>query len=330
MTLQTNPDTSAHIVKMLVQFLDSKQINAHHLYQNIGLNDAEGIDGARISLRQCDEIWTQAIGLYDKAKFGIEFGQFIADMASNHILGLLLQNGDNIERALQSLAQFHDILDASRLVSYSRDEKYFFLSTIEHGDPCQTEPISIALFTVIILILKKASFEDIRPSKISFSFPEPEYSQGLRQFFKTEILFNQSLSELCYDTQLADKKLPMSNKHLFQALQVHASQSLLEIKKNSSWEGKVARIVYNMIEEGAQTSLESVAKNLHLTTRTLQNHLKKEQTSFTIVSAKVKRQLADYFVNQLKLNQTEIAFRLGYADQSAFIHASRRWQKLET
>lgn len=65
-------------------------------------------------------------------------------------------------------------------------------------------------------------------------------------------------------------------------------------------------------------SLKQVAERLHLSERTLQRQLAKEQTSFQLLVAEVRRKQAEFLLKQQHLSIEQIAERLGYADISHF------------
>ncbi len=72
-------------------------------------------------------------------------------------------------------------------------------------------------------------------------------------------------------------------------------------------------------------SLKQVAERLHLSERTLQRQLAKEQTSFQLLVAEVRRKQAEFLLKQQHLSIEQIAERLGYADISHFSRAFKKW-----
>ncbi|QER39674.1 AraC family transcriptional regulator [Acinetobacter suaedae] len=72
-------------------------------------------------------------------------------------------------------------------------------------------------------------------------------------------------------------------------------------------------------------SLKQVAERLHLSERTLQRQLTKEQTSFQLLVAEVRRKQAEFLLKQQHLSIEQIAERLGYADISHFSRAFKKW-----
>ena len=68
-----------------------------------------------------------------------------------------------------------------------------------------------------------------------------------------------------------------------------------------------------------------VAGALGLAPRTLQLHLKRENTSFVKLRDAVRADLAAKFLHDSALGAAEIAEILGYADATSFSRSFRRW-----
>ena len=71
--------------------------------------------------------------------------------------------------------------------------------------------------------------------------------------------------------------------------------------------------------------IETIAGHLAMTTRTLQNKLKEADTSFRKLQDEVRKLLAIGYLKEGNDSICEIALLLGFADQSAFHHAFKRW-----
>jgi AraC-like DNA-binding protein len=64
---------------------------------------------------------------------------------------------------------------------------------------------------------------------------------------------------------------------------------------------------------------------LELSERSLQRRLEVEGTSFLRLLDDTRRELAQEYLGQTALSLADTAFLLGFADQSSFFRASKRW-----
>ena len=68
-----------------------------------------------------------------------------------------------------------------------------------------------------------------------------------------------------------------------------------------------------------------MAEKLNLETRTLQNYLKRENTGFGRICMELRKAKAIRLLRDPSIAMVEIAFVLGFSEQSAFNHAFKKW-----
>jgi AraC-like DNA-binding protein len=71
-----------------------------------------------------------------------------------------------------------------------------------------------------------------------------------------------------------------------------------------------------------------MAARLQLTSRTLQHRLKQNGVAFKDLVDEVRRTLALHYLRDERWSLLEVAFMLGFSEQSAFSRAFRRWHGL--
>jgi AraC-like DNA-binding protein len=73
------------------------------------------------------------------------------------------------------------------------------------------------------------------------------------------------------------------------------------------------------------TSLEAVATELSMQPRTLNRRLQAEGKSFRELTNEARFEVARQLLTGTRMEITDIALALGYADPSGFTHAFQRW-----
>jgi AraC-like DNA-binding protein len=76
---------------------------------------------------------------------------------------------------------------------------------------------------------------------------------------------------------------------------------------------------------GRFPDIDTIAGQLHTTTRTLRRKLDVEGTSYQRLLADVRRSLAIDYLRGTSLSTEDIAEALGFSDSASFRHAFRRW-----
>jgi AraC-like DNA-binding protein len=70
---------------------------------------------------------------------------------------------------------------------------------------------------------------------------------------------------------------------------------------------------------------DQVAGELCMSERTMRRRLEDEKTSFIQLLDDTRRELAEQYLERLHLSLPQAAYLLGFADQSSFFRACRRW-----
>jgi len=72
---------------------------------------------------------------------------------------------------------------------------------------------------------------------------------------------------------------------------------------------------------------DAIASELHVSERTLQRRLEEKKTTFVELLDSTRREFADERLGRLPMSLAQAAYLVGFADQSSFFHACRRWFK---
>ncbi|WP_332854835.1 AraC family transcriptional regulator [Duganella sp. S19_KUP01_CR8] len=128
-----------------------------------------------------------------------------------------------------------------------------------------------------------------------------------------------------FDAALLAFPVPNADVSLYPVLQQHAEQLLRQRAQtdNSIAQQVHAAIVRNLAH--GQVRLASIAEELKLSPRTLQRKLSDAGATFQQILDQARFALAKDYLRQSELSLVDIAFLLGYQEQSAFNHAFKEW-----
>jgi AraC-like DNA-binding protein len=100
-----------------------------------------------------------------------------------------------------------------------------------------------------------------------------------------------------------------------------------KVEQDQSTAQRAKSEIIELLPNG-EASLERVAQRLHLSQRSLQRQLASESYSFRSLLDEVREELAVCYLNYERLSISEVAYRLGYSEVSAFTRAFVRWKNL--
>jgi len=128
-----------------------------------------------------------------------------------------------------------------------------------------------------------------------------------------------------FDAQLLAWPVPNADVSLYPVLQQHAEQLLkMRAQAGADITRQVHAAIVRSLAQG-QVRLASIADELKLSPRTLQRKLSEAGATFQQVLDQARFALARDYLRQPELSLVDIAFLLGYQEQSAFNHAFREW-----
>lgn len=253
------------------------------------------------------------------------FGQFTAQ--DRHILAISAGYCASVGEALQLWARYGRLASDMDTLDY-----------VEDGQGAGVElmidaPGDLARFTVehyfvmSLTVMREATGCAITPSRVEFSHPRPAYHAQYAEAFGVPVEFAGRGNRLFYAKE--DLARPLAGRHagMLEIICQELDRRLGRQRQLSGWAGKLARNMRRALAEGRVPCLEEQAAALHQSARTLRRRLEEQGLSFRQLLDLVRGELEQHFELQ-GLAAGEIATRLGYGDQDAYLHARRRWREV--
>jgi AraC-like DNA-binding protein len=132
---------------------------------------------------------------------------------------------------------------------------------------------------------------------------------------RTQVILNRR--DLATPIETADRRLlRILTDHCEEILKKHARSKPEHIVK-------LERHIIDLLPKG-QAKAKIVATELGMSERTLVRNLAEKGTSFSEILSQLRHELAMKYLREPELNLTQVAFLLGYANQSAFSAAFKR------
>jgi AraC-like DNA-binding protein len=100
---------------------------------------------------------------------------------------------------------------------------------------------------------------------------------------------------------------------------------LVEFGRRSGVAGRVREVLLENVT--IRPDIETVAKRLRTTERTLRRQLRAQQTSFRALVDELRMQLAIKYLRDTDMTGEDIAVAIGFSDAANFRHAFRRWTR---
>ena len=172
-------------------------------------------------------------------------------------------------------------------------------------------------------LFANSSEEPLQEAHFERDLPPVDAIARYRKVFGVPVLFGQQRTELIFDEDYLNWRLPMANEHTEAVIVEHCERLRAERIRSGGVAGSVR--AHLMTLPTLDRTLDECAADLNYSSRTLRRCLTREGTSYREIHDDVRRSLAHDLLRDTSLPRTQIAQRLGYRDWSSFTRAMRRW-----
>jgi AraC-like DNA-binding protein len=122
-----------------------------------------------------------------------------------------------------------------------------------------------------------------------------------------------------------DLAIFLADLELLDKLEQLAQERLNQLYAPDTWADRVAQLIAQMLLQGEKPTIGAISRGLALSTRHLQNKLKREDVTYRMLLDQVRKEIALGYLEKGDVAICDLAFLLGFSEQSAFNHAFRRW-----
>jgi AraC-like DNA-binding protein len=178
-------------------------------------------------------------------------------------------------------------------------------------------------FTQHVTHLQDVFGKSCPPTKACFSYPAPAHAAIYEEYLGCPCVFDHDQCELHYDSSILDQKPHLAHRLTATVLQETCDRLIGQAKVSSGIAGEVYQIL--MQQPGEFPSMEDVAQQLKMTTRSLRRRLLEERTSFVTIIDDVRCSLAMEYLQTTVMSTDDIALLLGFSEPTNFRRAFKRW-----
>ncbi len=180
-------------------------------------------------------------------------------------------------------------------------------------------------FAWVLTIARQGTGKKITPLRIEFVQPRT-HMRDLERYFGCPVVCDAARNVMVF--RGADAELPFITRNA-ELLEMLAPQLDMELRTHAPEEDNFAELVRGAIQQrltGHRPVVEDIARDLHMSARTLQRRLQESGSSYQRVLDEARRQMARYYLRNSELELTETAYLLGYEDSNSFTRAFRAWE----
>ncbi|MFJ7850029.1 helix-turn-helix domain-containing protein [Peribacillus sp. NPDC097206] len=226
--------------------------------------------------------------------------------------------------ALKRMARYKQLCPPEILRINEEDEhctiELDWLNTEQSGPP-----LLVGITLAFLLELgRRGTGQPLMASSVEFTQPMGDV-QALEAYFGCPIQIGANGNRLTLHRRDLDRPFVSYNADLLEILTPVLDRSLGEHQRITPITEIVKWIIKRSLT-GGRPDIQTIAKEMGMSDRTLQRRLTDEGRSFKHLLAEVRQEQARMYLTDISLDIKEVAFLMGYEDQNSFYRAFRQWE----
>jgi len=308
-----------------------RALNSYHcsedavedLFSKLAIDRSRLMDANyRIPVVVMTKLWRSAVVMTGDDAFALRVAESVSP-TTFYALGYAAMASKNfveaVNRVIRNARLVSDI--ANLKLDMSSDGIRLYFNIREDSPDIAYESID-AFMASMIHISRQYMHATVPLLAVDLMRPEPCNSERYHAFFGLQVAFESKANSMLVDPSVIHALVPTYNAELLKANEKVMTEYLDQAGLTSTTDLVRTHIATLLPEEPV---LERVAESMHMSGRKLQRQLKTESTTYQKVLDAYRHEKAEQWLNGGQKNIKQVSDLLGFANQSAFTRAFKRW-----
>lgn len=291
---------------------------------------AAGIDAARLEnpaerfgADEVSRLWELAVAWSGDPVLGMD-RELTAKHVNFDVVGYAMLSSPDLRSGLEKMARYMAVIsDAATFELLPEGANgWLVLGGSGYAMPVPRQRYAYGMLSLVTLC-QWLTRREVQALAVEFKFQQPPEAQRYRRAFGCPIRFDQPENRTLLAGADLDAPVPSRNPSML-AMHEHVLQERLASLGNARTSYRVSEEIIRRLHRGEPRRVE-IAASLALADRTLQRRLHAEGSSFQQLLDDARRELARKYLSEERYPLNQVADMLGFADQSNFFRACRRW-----
>lgn len=313
-------------IRLLCMVLRGMQLDVDALLASVGMTWAElSVREQMLSFDTVQHLGLAAVHMSQRPWLGLDLGQAIQTSMHGPV-GYAVASSRDLRQAFEVLDQYGTLRNEALGFELETRSGGAVLHVREPADMADLRVFVLdVLFAALVKLIESVVNTGLDRVRIDVPRPEPAWADRYRRLFPGQLQFGASHLAVRVDDALLDAPsfTANANDHEAACRECERAQALAEQAHDPTLTFKVRELLKS--KPDTYPSLEFIAEQLRVSTRTLMRKLKAEGSSYQALLDELRQERAAWYLQHTRLTVEDIAARLGYADTSNFSRTFRRW-----
>jgi AraC-like DNA-binding protein len=316
--------TLATVWLVVLRLLELHGLNAQQLLKELGVS-AETLRDvhARIPVRVADQAFEIAMQRIPDSAFALRACE-CWHPSNLGTMGYAWLSSRTLHTGLKRMERFSRIIgdDFSYSVHEDQDGLHFTHDN-GHGGAALGHAMTDFTLSIILDMCRKNFGSHLNAKGLCLRRPSPDNRAPWEAFFGCPVQFGSDKDSLLLDAAAANAPLQTANIPMANTFDTILSEQFSRLLHDDI----ISRCKAYMLAEltSGPPSAEATANHLGLSHRSFQRRLAEMGFTYQQVLDQTRHELAQGYLDDQAKSVTEVAFLLGFSEQSAFTRAFKRW-----
>lgn len=239
--------------------------------------------------------------------------------------GLAWKSAPNLRGSYVRSERYGRVLGSAEAYTLQKTTDGWFFNLDKAGDGRLGQQLSNeASMSAVDAISKEVSSAVFMPLAVYFKHPPRGDASVFEDHFGCPVHFESGRDALQVSEESMDAPNKLGDETIASFFDQHLEQEIASRGDDQYLEQNIRRVVTNVLSEGVP-NLSRVASELGMGSRTLQRRLSEHGNSFQSLVDLARKELAQRLLRETPYSLAEVAFLTGFAEQSGFSRAFKRW-----
>lgn len=239
--------------------------------------------------------------------------------------GLAWKSAPNLRGSFTRSARYGHVLGNAETYSLEQGREGWFFSLDKAGSAGTGMLLSNeASMSSVMTICQEVASQPFQQLGVYFKHGARGDQAAYEKHFGCPVHFNSGRDALLVSEASLDVPNKLGDETIARFFDQHLEAELARHAELESLDKRVRLAIAKMLSEGVPT-LSTVAGSLGMSARTLQRRLSDQGKSFQQLVDQARRELSQQLLRETNYSLAEIAFLTGFAEQSGFTRAFKRW-----
>ena len=240
------------------------------------------------------------------------------------VLGFAIVSSSSMRHALDLALQYFHLTFAFTHFLVTDSDKQTTITIDDSEVPEDVRQFIVERDVAALITVQRDFINEPILLSLNIAFPPPNNIQAYQDFFGISPQFDMPSHCAVMDRASMERPLLLSNESTLHIAEAQCRQLLDARKPLNHLSSKVRDQLIN--RSGHIPTMNSVATELNMTTRTLRRRLEEEGTTFIQLREEIRQALAEQYLKIPHQSIEQISEWLGYAEPTSFINAYKRWK----